>query len=126
MGRSALLYPPRAQHGGGERKKMGMITIRAVIVSESMYGDTHLIADAVAAGLGPGSAVIVVTVCQASPTVLANADLVVVGGPTHAHGMSRAGTRTMAVEAANKPTGGLTVEPGAAGPGPRLPNSLSS
>jgi hypothetical protein len=98
---------------------MGVITMRAVIVYESMYGNTHLIADAVAAGLGPGFDVSVVPVSKASPAVLADADLVVVGGPTHAHGMSRAGTRTMAVEAANKPAGGLTVEPGAAGPGLR-------
>ena len=93
--------------------------MRAVIVYESMYGNTHLIADAVAAGLGPGLDVSVVPVAQARPAALAGADLVVVGGPTHAHGMSRAGTRKMAVEAANKPTGGLTVEPGALGLGLR-------
>ena len=56
---------------------------------------------------------------QASPAVLADADLVVVGGPTHAHGMSRAATRKAAVEAASKPVGGLTVEPNALGPGLR-------
>jgi hypothetical protein len=33
--------------------------------------------------------------------------------------MSRAGTRKIAVEAAYKPAGGLTVEPGAVGPGLR-------
>lgn len=93
--------------------------MRAVIVYESMYGNTHLIADAVAAGLRSGLDVSVVPVAQASAAVLAGADLVVVGGPTHAHGMSRAGTRKMAVEAAAKPAGGLTVEPGAVGPGLR-------
>ena len=61
----------------------------------------------------------VVPVAQASPAVLADADLVVVGGPTHAHGMSRAATRKAAVEAASKPVGGLTVEPDALGPGLR-------
>ena len=55
----------------------------------------------------------------AGPEVLADADLVVVGGPTHAHGMSRAATRKAAVEAANKPVSGLKVEPGALGPGLR-------
>jgi hypothetical protein len=45
--------------------------------------------------------------------------LLVVGGPTHAHGMSRAATRKAAVDAADKPAGGLKVEPGALGPGMR-------
>ena len=59
----------------------------------------------------------VVPVSQAGPAVLAGADLVVVGGPTHAHGMSRASTRKAAVQAADKPVSPLTVEPDALGPG---------
>jgi hypothetical protein len=58
-------------------------------------------------------------VSQAGLAVLADADLVVVGGPTHMHGMSRAVTRKWAVEAAGKPVSPLTVEPGALGPGLR-------
>lgn len=93
--------------------------MRAVIVYESMYGNTHLIADAIGAGLGPAFDVSVVSVSQASPAVLADADLVIVGGPTHIHGMSRAATRKAAVEAADRPVGGLQVEPGALGQGLR-------
>jgi hypothetical protein len=93
--------------------------MRAVVVYESMYGNTHLVADAIGAGLSTIFDVRVVPVVQASPAVLADADLVVVGGPTHAHGMSRAATREAAVEAASKPVGGLTVEPDALGPGLR-------
>jgi hypothetical protein len=93
--------------------------MRAVVVYESMYGNTHLVADAIGAGLSTIFDVRVVPVVQASPAVLADADLVVVGGPTHAHGMSRAATRKAAVEAASKPVGGLTVEPDALGPGLR-------
>jgi Flavodoxin len=93
--------------------------MRAVVVYESMYGNTHLIADAVGAGLAPVFEVSIVPVAQASPAVIAGADLVVVGGPTHAHGMSRAATRRTAVQAAAKPASPLTVEPGAAGPGLR-------
>ena len=93
--------------------------MRAVVVYESMYGNTHQVADAIGAGLGTGFDVSVVPVALAGPEVLADADLVVVGGPTHAHGMSRAATRKAAVEAADKPAGGLTVEPGALGPGLR-------
>jgi Flavodoxin len=93
--------------------------MRAVVVYESMYGNTHLIADAVGAGLSSAFEVSVVPVAQADPAVLAGADLVVVGGPTHAHSMSRATTRKAAVEAADKPASPLTVEPDALGPGLR-------
>jgi hypothetical protein len=84
-----------------------------------MYGNTHLVADAIGAGLGTSCDVRIVPVAQASPAVLAEADLVVVGGPTHAHGMSRATTRKWAVEAADKPASDLKVEPDALGPGLR-------
>ena len=93
--------------------------MQAVVVYESMYGNTHLVADAIGAGLRTVFDVRVVPVSQASQAVLADADLVVVGGPTHVHGMSRTVTRKAAVEAADKPAGGLTVEPDALGPGLR-------
>src|SRR5690242_21943443 len=93
--------------------------MRAVVVYESMYGNTHLIADAIGAGLEAAFDVRVVPVSHAGPEVIANADLVVVGGPTHVHGMSRASTRKAAVQAADKPAGGLKGEPDALGPGLR-------
>lgn len=93
--------------------------MKAVVIYESMYGNTHLIADAVGAGLGTAFDVTVVPVAQASPAVLAGADLVVVGGPTHAHGMSRAATRKSAAQAASKPVSQLKIEPDAQGPGLR-------
>jgi hypothetical protein len=93
--------------------------MRAVVVYESMYGNTHQVADAIGAGLKTAFDVSIVPVSQISPAVLADADLVVVGGPTHAHGMSRASTRKAAVEAARNPAGGLKVEPDALGPGLR-------
>jgi hypothetical protein len=95
------------------------MAMRAVVVYESMYGNTRLVADAIGAGLRPAFDVTVVPVAQAGPAVLAGADLVVVGGPTHVHGMSRASTRKAAVEAADKPDSGLAVEPGAEGLGLR-------
>jgi hypothetical protein len=93
--------------------------MRAVVVYESMYGNTHRIAEAIGAGLESAFDVRIVPVSHAGPEVIAEADLVVVGGPTHAHGMSRASTRKAAVQAADKPVGGLTVEPDALGPGLR-------
>ena len=93
--------------------------MRAVIVYESMYGNTHQVAEAIGAGLGTAFEVSVIPVADVSPAALDGADLVVVGGPTHVHGMSRAATRKSAVEAADKPVSPLTVEPGALGPGLR-------
>ena len=49
-------------------------------------------------------------VAEARATVVEDADLVVVGGPTHAHGMSRAATRKGAVDAARKPGSDLVLE----------------
>jgi hypothetical protein len=67
----------------------------------------------IGAGLGTVFDVTVVPVSQVSPAVLADADLVVVGGPTHAHGISRAATRKAAAEAAGKPASPLVVKPDA-------------
>ena len=93
--------------------------MRTVIVYESMYGNTRVIAEAIGRGLGPDSETVVVPVAQAHPELLDGADLVVVGGPTHVHGLSRASTRRSAREAADKPGSGLTMDPGAKGPGLR-------
>ena len=40
--------------------------MRAVIVYESMYGNTHLIADAIAKGMEPGNEVTVIPVSTAT------------------------------------------------------------
>jgi flavorubredoxin len=93
--------------------------MRAVVIYESMYGNTHLIASAVAEGLAPYGEATVVHVGEAGAEMIEGADLLVVGGPTHAHGMSRPSTRQGAVAAARKPESPLVVEPDAAGEGVR-------
>ena len=93
--------------------------MRAVVIYESMYGNTRQIAEAIGSGLSGAFDVTVVPVSHADPQTLADAGLVVAGGPTHVHGMSRASTRRSAVEAAGKPESGLKTEPGAAGTGLR-------
>jgi len=93
--------------------------MRAVVIYESMYGNTHLIAEAIGTGLREHADVVVVPVQGATAAVAAGADLVVVGGPTHAHGMSRESTRKGAVAAAAKPESPLTMDPDAPGPGLR-------
>lgn len=76
--------------------------MRALVVYESIYGNTHLIADAVAAGIG-WPEVQVVPVHAATAELVEAADLLVVGGPTHVHGMSRPSTRASAVAEAHQP-----------------------
>ena len=93
--------------------------MRALVVYESMFGNTRHVAEAVARGLGPADAVRTVPVTQAHEENLSDYDLVVVGGPTHAHGMSRESTRHGAVEQAEKPDSGLTLEPDAESEGVR-------
>jgi flavodoxin len=93
--------------------------MRAVVVFESMYGATHVAAEAIAEGLAPLGDVEVVSVADAANANVAEADLLVVGGPTHMHGMTSERSRAMAVQAAEKKPD-LHVEPSAtAGPGLR-------
>jgi Flavodoxin len=93
--------------------------MKVLIVYESMFGNTHVVADAIAHGFGTGNDTVVVPVAQAQVGLLDGADLLVVGGPTHVHGMSRANTRKGAADVARKPGSGRTLEAGAEGPGLR-------
>jgi len=93
--------------------------MRALVVYESMFGNTHVVADRIAEGLRESMEVEVVSVHEATPAKVAAADLVVVGGPTHVHGMTTERSRTSAVDIAAKPESGLTMDPDAAGEGLR-------
>lgn len=86
--------------------------MRAVVIYESMYGNTHQVAEAIGRGLASSGEVHVVHVTDARCRDLENCDLVVAGGPTHAHSMTRASTRHQAVvQGAGDEN--LTVEPDA-------------
>ena len=93
--------------------------MQAVVIYESMFGNTRAIAYAISAGLAEYFDVAVIPVGQAYPTSYTQADLVVVGGPTHMHGMSRPSTRQGAAKQAAVANSGLTLEPGAQGEGLR-------
>ncbi len=94
--------------------------MRAVVVYESMFGSTKKVAEAIAEGLAECAEVSVVPVTSAGTHILDGTDLVVVGGPTHTHGMSRPGTRKMAGKRAGKPGSEAELVPGAvSGPGVR-------
>lgn len=93
--------------------------MRALVVYESMYGNTHMVAISIAAGLRATHDVTLVPVSRATPELVARADLIVAGGPTHMHGMSSATSRRSAAESAHKQGSGLTMDPDADGPGIR-------
>lgn len=67
--------------------------MRALVVYESMFGNTEAVARAVAGGIQESMAVDIVEVGAAPDAVPEDVSLLVVGGPTHAFGMSRPATR---------------------------------
>jgi hypothetical protein len=93
--------------------------VRAMVVYESMFGNTRRLADAVGRGLNGVGLVAVVPVDRADPEIASAVDLLVVGGPTHARGMSRRGTRDAAMATARKPGSALILDPHAHGMGLR-------
>jgi hypothetical protein len=72
--------------------------VRALVVFESMFGNTAAVARAVGDGIAAHGEVTVVPIDQAPAVVGPDIDLLVVGGPTHAFGLSRAATRASAVQ----------------------------
>jgi hypothetical protein len=98
--------------------------MRVAVVFESLFGNTHEVADAIAQGVteaDPDAQVELLRVGEADPERAAAADLLIVGGPTHIRGMTTGFTRKMGVsaEAKKSPDESQEVEPGAEGPGLR-------
>src|SRR3954453_13850215 len=71
--------------------------MKALLVDESMFGNTEKVARAVAAGLAESLEVELREVSTAPEQVTGLVDLIVVGGPTHAFSLSRPSTRADAV-----------------------------
>jgi hypothetical protein len=95
--------------------------MRALVVYESMFGNTHAVAQHIAEGIetsAEGIEAMVLSVHDATAEQLAWADLVVVGGPTHVHGMSGKTSRSSAVDMAAKDDD-LVLDPDAYGEGLR-------
>jgi len=76
--------------------------VRAIVVYESLWGNTEKLARAVASGLGLTMSVELVDT-DAAPATVEGYDLVVVGGPTHAFSMSRPATRSQGVDEKGAP-----------------------
>jgi hypothetical protein len=83
--------------------------MRALVIYESMFGNTKRVADAVAAGIRQHMPVEVVEVSHAPLAIDPELDLLVVGGPTHVHGMTTARTRSSAAERATGPLVSLGI-----------------
>jgi hypothetical protein len=64
-----------------------------LVVYESMFGNTALVAEAIADGLRGAGASVELTPAATAPTNIDDFGLVVVGGPTHVWSMSRPRTR---------------------------------
>jgi hypothetical protein len=87
--------------------------MNAMVVYESLYGNTAAIGEAIAEALrGRGLETESGPISRISPEVAAAFDLLVVGGPTHQHGMSKPATRRTAVQDAANAFADPTVEPG--------------
>ncbi|MFB3739145.1 MAG: flavodoxin domain-containing protein [Candidatus Velamenicoccus archaeovorus] len=87
--------------------------MKALVVFESLYGNTATIGRAVAASLREhGLEVQDRLLSEIEPGATVGYDLLVVGGPTHTHGMSKPDTRRQAAEDAKNAFAERTVEPG--------------
>lgn len=93
--------------------------MKILIVYESMFGNTRRVAEAIADGAKEVALVSAVNVNDLTPVVLANADAIVVGAPTHDRSLSRPETRAEAIHEAADPTRHVALEPSASGMGIR-------
>ena len=83
--------------------------LRALLVFESMFGNTEEVARGVAAGLTAGGFIVEsIDVVDVGPAETDAYELVVVGAPTHAFSLSRPSTRQDAVTKGGRPAAAAT------------------
>jgi hypothetical protein len=93
--------------------------MRALVVYESMFGNTRTVAEAIAGALTSAGVTTTVTTAVAARPDAAEFDLVVVGAPTHAHTLPQASSRAEAAAWAGHPEKALTLESSAGEQGVR-------
>ena len=93
--------------------------MNALIVYESMFGNTRRLAEAIAGALESAGVDAAVMHAADAPSDLSGYQLVIVGAPTHAHGLPRPTSRTEALAWADDHTKNLTLEPTAGTAGVR-------
>ena len=76
--------------------------MKALVVYESLFGNTEQVAQAISNGLSEHADVELVEVTKAPPEITEPVDLIVVGGPTHAFSMTKESPRKLGFEAAAK------------------------
>jgi hypothetical protein len=76
--------------------------MKALVIYESMYGNTRRVAEAIAEGLRESVDAELMPVGDVRDVHVAASDLVVVGGPTHAWGMTRRRTREASAQPPKK------------------------
>jgi hypothetical protein len=87
--------------------------MKALVLYESMFGNTAAVGEAIAVSLrSRGLEVEAGAIATFEPSWLAEVDLLVVGAPTHAHGMSSKGTRKAAVQDKRYPSAEPSAGPG--------------
>ena len=93
--------------------------MRALVVYESMYGNTQVTAGNIADGLRGDYEVTLVPLAEATAELVAGADLLVAALRPTCTGCRARRARRMAAQAAAKEGSGLRMAPGARGPGMR-------
>jgi hypothetical protein len=91
---------------------------RVSVVYESMFGNTRRIAEAIADGLRETVPVEIAAVHRLESWPL-EPDVVIVGAPTHVHGLTRPSTRSEAARWAEDAARGLELDTSASGTGVR-------
>jgi hypothetical protein len=91
----------------------------ALVVYESMFGNTRRLAEAIADQLRTTGVDVTVSLAHDAPVDLSDYALVIVGAPTHAHGLPRTTSRSEAAVWAADPTKELVLEPMAQASGVR-------
>jgi hypothetical protein len=87
--------------------------MKALVVYESMYGNTAAIGEAIAAALREQRLEVEAKpISKVEPDQTTDVDLLVVGGPTHVHGMSRNSSRKTAAADEKNTFAEPTLEPG--------------
>jgi hypothetical protein len=92
--------------------------MRALVVYESMFGNTRTVAEAIATGLEGAGVAATVTAAATAPDPTGY-DLVFVGAPTHAHTLPQSSSRAEAAAWAKHPEKALSLEPTAGEAGVR-------
>jgi hypothetical protein len=88
-------------------------TMRALVVFESLYGSTAAVAQAVAASLrAEGVVAEAMPVDHVAAASTEGFELLIVGGPTHMHGISRESTRKAGAKDTKNTYAEPTISPG--------------